>query len=131
MRKVLGAVCLLLLLTGCGGATASAPASTTPSQTKIWTARHACDLDGSAYAPLGDSTHTITMQGAPQYSSAGLTWDQQQCVLGKVGAPDSVTGEMLQTRALDGMQKGSWDGFSASWTYHPDHGLEIILTESR
>lgn len=26
-----------------------------------------------------------------------------------------------------GMQAGSWDGISASWTYHPRNGLDIIL----
>ena len=34
------------------------------------------------------------------------------------------------TRALDGRQQASWDGFEASWTYHPDNGLTLILRET-
>jgi len=39
-----------------------------------------------------------------------------------------VISRMSATRALDGMQDGQWEGISASWTYHPDDGLNITLT---
>lgn len=37
---------------------------------------------------------------------------------------------MSQTRALDGTQHGTWGNISASWTYHPDSGLDAVLTET-
>lgn len=51
------------------------------------------------------------------------------CVLQRISAPADVTARMDQTRALDGMQDASWGEYKASWTYHPDSGLNLILTE--
>ncbi|WP_454698206.1 hypothetical protein [Arthrobacter humicola] len=60
----------------------------------------------------------------------GLPVAHMACILTAVAVPDSVVSQIDATRALDGMQKASWDKMSATWTYHPDHGLKIILTES-
>ena len=49
------------------------------------------------------------------------------CVLTELNAPDSLTTRLGSTRALDGTQTGEWAGFTASWTYHPDNGLNIIV----
>ncbi|WP_454698240.1 hypothetical protein [Arthrobacter humicola] len=62
---------------------------------------------------------------------AVLTLSDMACVLTAVAVPDSVVSQIDATRALDGMQKASWDKMSATWTYHPDHGLKIILAESK
>ncbi|WP_225498444.1 hypothetical protein [Arthrobacter sp. M4] len=53
------------------------------------------------------------------------------CILKAVNVPDSVVSQMDSTRALDGMQRASWDKISASWTYHPDNGFRVILSESK
>lgn len=45
-----------------------------------------------------------------------------------LGLPDSIINKMGKTRALDGMQTAKGDGVEISWTYHPDHGLEIIYS---
>ena len=45
-----------------------------------------------------------------------------------LGLPESVNNRMEQTRALDGMQKASGDGFEMTWTYHPDHGMEVTYS---
>lgn len=50
-----------------------------------------------------------------------------QCALDSLSAPDHVLEQMLQTRALDGRQSADWDDFGASWTYHPDAGLSILI----
>ncbi|MDJ0312720.1 hypothetical protein [Arthrobacter sp. H35-D1] len=49
------------------------------------------------------------------------------CVLTALEAPDSLSTKLDSTRALDGTQRSEWAGFTASWTYHPDNGLNIIL----
>lgn len=43
----------------------------------------------------------------------------------ELGAPDSVGQKMQQTRALDGRQDYSGDGYNISWTFHPNYGLEV------
>lgn len=83
------------------------------------------------YASLGDEGRSLDLDGAGQDSIVGLTVDQIACVLLEVEAPDSVMSRMDGTRALDGMQEAEWSGLSASWTYHPDNGLDVILAEVR
>lgn len=126
-----------MALAGCGGASsASAP---TPTESLIQQASHSCRLDHSIYATLGDSGYTITLEGGTTSTSTadygrvtgGLTTKQIVCVLSALSVRDSVVSQMDATRAVDGMQKASWDNISASWTYHPDHGLRVILTESK
>lgn len=43
-----------------------------------------------------------------------------------LGLPDSLLEKMRSTRALDGRQSKTSKGIEVSWTYHPDHGLEIL-----
>lgn len=88
-------------------------------------------MKSGEYARIGDGGYTITMQGEPKNSYVGLPVTDLACILKAVKIPDSVVAEIDSTRALDGTQKDSWDKFQASWTYHPDNGLRIIVTESK
>jgi hypothetical protein len=51
------------------------------------------------------------------------------CVLQGLEASDSVIARMDNTRALDGRQTGTWGDFEASWGYHPDDGLNLVIEE--
>jgi hypothetical protein len=138
MKSILGvaaAAVAILGLTACSGATA-APAQTptaspTPTRSQIAKTLETCHVTSNDYATPGDSGYTVTLQGAPEYTENGLAMTDIACVLKGVSVPDSVVSEMDATRALDGTQKESWDKYQASWTYHPDHGLRIVLTESK
>lgn len=44
----------------------------------------------------------------------------------KLGFPSSTYEKMGETRALDGRQSAETDKVVASWTYHPDSGLEVM-----
>ncbi|GAB3650373.1 hypothetical protein GCM10027591_07740 [Zhihengliuella somnathii] len=59
--------------------------------------------------------------------SGGLETSDQVCILKGLGIPESAFSRMSSTRALDGTQTTSWDGYQASWTYHPDDGLHVIV----
>lgn len=50
------------------------------------------------------------------------------CVLNALEAPDGIVAQMERTTALDGRQSASWDGITASWSYHPDRGLDIVFS---
>lgn len=39
----------------------------------------------------------------------------------------AVVGRMENTRALDGTLTADGDGVRASWTYHPDDGLNLVV----
>ena len=57
----------------------------------------------------------------------GITYDALECFLRQLGAPDAIEAAIGQTRALDGRQSDSWDGFDISWSYHPDSGASIVI----
>lgn len=95
----------------------------------IETALEDCGMQQSAWVERGDDGTTLTMKAAGS-SSPGANFNDVSCVLTALGAPDSVAARMGQTRALDGTQTASWDDFTATWTYHPDAGLNVILDSS-
>lgn len=79
---------------------------------------------------LADSDHTLVIDTAGKaYDTGSDTVDGLMCTLGEIGTPRSVIAQMERTRALDGMQTADWDAFGASWTYHPDDGVDVIITE--
>jgi hypothetical protein len=132
MRKGLGgaaALGVLVALSACGGGSVAASGPSTTQESLIQKSIRECALAGSAFMSLGDDGNTLTLQGAPQYGE-GLSFDQIKCVVATTGGPDSVADKMGQTRALDGMQSAIWGPYEATWTYHPDHGMNVILTKA-
>src|SRR5690625_485293 len=57
--------------------------------------------------------------------------DDVRCVLTELEAPSATWVKIGNTRALDGRQEDDWPGFKASWTYHPDSGLNILIERDR
>ena len=45
-----------------------------------------------------------------------------------LGFPSSLFQKMGETRALDGRQTETHGSYEVSWSYHPDHGLEVLYT---
>jgi hypothetical protein len=79
---------------------------------------------------LGDGDHTLEIDMAGEDAGSGTaTYDGFDCTLEFLGAPRSVLAKMESTRALDGMLSATWGTFEASWTYHPDQGLDVIITQ--
>jgi hypothetical protein len=84
------------------------------------------------YCGVGDvkdngATLLIDMAGN-KAGSGKLTYANEKCLLEHLKAPTSVTEKMNATRALDGRRDAQWDGITAEWSYHPDNGLDVILT---
>lgn len=52
------------------------------------------------------------------------------CTLAIVQAPSYIFELIQTTRALDGRQSEEWDQFKASWSFHPDDGLRLVLVFS-
>ncbi|OWU99814.1 hypothetical protein B5D80_28730 [Micromonospora wenchangensis] len=80
----------------------------------------------SADARIGDGGNSLTLDGRGEEDS-GLAYTDIVCILNELGAPDHVLSEMDSTRALDGRQSAQWGEIRASWSYHPDQGLDLIL----
>jgi hypothetical protein len=102
----------------------------TQESTRLQAAKSACapgDLDVS----LGDGGTSLVISRVAAEERPGASLAELACILDRVDIPDAVISQMDGTRALDGRQHASWDGFTASWTYHPDDGINVILQEDR
>ncbi len=112
--------------TGTPTGAAADPLGLRDPETQLHQAFSAC---GSG--DLADQDHTLVVDTEGEgYGSGTDSYPSLKCTLGTLHTPQSVIARMEATRALDGMQSASWDDFQASWTYHPDNGLDVIITES-
>jgi len=92
-----------------------------------------CGLPHDDDAKLGDNDTSLTLNGKGEKDFAtlnGLPSSLMDCILGAAKTPDYVRSQMGDTRALDGTQHATWGTIGASWTYHPDDGLDVVLSEA-
>lgn len=85
------------------------------------------DVEGVTVMDKGRSLEMSTSGN----DSTGTTITTVVCILTELEAPESLYSRIESTRALDGTQEASWDGYWASWTYHPDNGLNIIVEAAK
>ena len=74
-----------------------------------------------------DDGKSLTLDTIGTEDFSGNSIEEVSCVLSELNAPDSIFERINHTRALDGMQSGIWDEFTAYWTYHPDDGLFLTI----
>lgn len=100
------------LLVGCGTGT-----------TVLEAAAEECGVSG-----IGDDGRSLTLDMKGEEPGTGsLSIDDVVCVLAELDVPDSVVTKMDSTTSLDGRQEDEWSGIEASWKYHPDNGLDVVL----
>jgi hypothetical protein len=119
-----------VVLSGCGTGTVDL----VDSSTELQAVEDQCDGEegdpGWAFVYTADGGRTLIVDTEGEEDFAGATIEQVACVLVELGVPTSVTTRMQNTRALDGQQTASWDGYTVTWSYHPDTGLDLIIEES-
>lgn len=59
----------------------------------------------------------------------GVTSLALECVYEQLDVPSHVSERIGATRAMDGRQDAAWDGYTASWSYHPDSGANVIIVK--
>lgn len=106
---------------------AAAQASEAARLAKFTTALEHCTFAGNV--SVTDGGQTMIIRGKPTAGTDTLDGVDKQtaCVLKELQIPGSVTSQIGNTRAIDGVQSGSWDDITAKWTYHPDNGLNMTL----
>lgn len=108
----------------------------------VWAAIDHGDIVSEIFKTFRDvySDYTITIADDASYlmidtnpfdyksdtSLADTGLDHVETLNKTLGLPDWLYKEMLNTRALDGRQKESFDQVTVTWSYHPDQGLEVI-----
>lgn len=83
--------------------------------------------DGIVVADEGRSL-TFDMKGDDDLRGADIT--DIVCVFTALDMPSAVVSHMDQTTSMDGRQTESWGDLTVSWSYHPDRGLDGVLTVS-
>ena len=87
-----------------------------------------CGVENNPGARIGDAGKSLMIDHQGEDDASGLTTLQLDCMIDALGAPESVSVQMNTTTAMQGRQTASWDGITASWTFHPDNGLDIIAS---
>lgn len=78
---------------------------------------------------LADDDHTLVVDmGGEELGTGEATIEDVLCLLAELEAPQAILARMESTRALDGMQSATWSTYEVTWNYHPDHGLDLIIT---
>ena len=129
-RWAIGGAVALVAVVGIGTAFASggspkldaAAAVGLRPQTAIEKAAATCGLFN-----VEDNGHSITLDTKGEEDATGDAMFSVGCVVNELSMPDYIVQKVDHTRALDGMQSDTWDGYTATWTYHPDNGLLLII----
>ena len=131
IRTITAAAAALLALAGCAESSGGTTGGAAAERTRLEQAVDDCKQLGlsSPYVTVHDEGRSLTVDQEGEDETSGASIDELVCVLAAAGVPDSVVARMEVTRALDGMQTAEWDGITATWTYHPDSGMNLILEE--
>lgn len=70
----------------------------------------------------GDTAETVSITSYGILDSGDL-----RSMLDELGFPAATISRMQATRALDGTLEAEGDGTNVTWTYHPDHGLQMVF----
>ena len=78
---------------------------------------------GSDYSYLSADTNSYNSDDYTNYAVLYAIEDMNE----KMGLPDSLYNDMLQTTWSMGKQSETYEnvGVTVTWTYHPDKGLEV------
>jgi len=117
---------LVGLITGLAAAPIASAINNATAPQRIPEAVATCDVEDDLWIIVGDDGASPSLQSEGS-EAAGADIADIACVLTELDIPDSVTTRIDSTRALDGRQSAEWDEFSASWGYHPDNGLDMVI----
>jgi hypothetical protein len=111
----------VLALSACGASATGRGAG--PSQIE------AAAKDCKTAQSVQDNGRTISFDTKGDKDSTGDDIIPVACVLTKLKMPQSLVDRIDHTRALDGTQSGDWDQYHATWSYHPDSGMFLVIEE--
>ncbi|TGJ97544.1 hypothetical protein DLJ96_06230 [Actinotalea fermentans ATCC 43279 = JCM 9966 = DSM 3133] len=120
------------LVVGAGGMAAIGAgqdaAARTAQSAVLADAVETCDLAGDPWFVVADEGSTLTFDNKGDDEITGGSFENLVCLLDALDAPSSVRSHMGQTTSLDGRQEASWDGVAIAWSYHPDRGMDGVVT---
>lgn len=123
------AIVLPLTLAGSGAlpqADGAEQADDPPPSTVLADATEACGSPAGVTIEDNGSTLTFDHRGEDEYTGGDIT--DILCAFSELGLPSRISTHMSQTTSMDGRQTASWDGWEIQWSYHPDRGMDGIVT---
>jgi hypothetical protein len=87
-----------------------------------------CGLSSATGLELGDGGTSLTFDMKGKDDSSGASIDDVACIFARLDMPSAVLSHIDQTTSMDGRQTETWDNLTVSWSYHPDRGLDGVLT---
>lgn len=109
-------------------AQASVKAAVAARRAVLTGAVSACKLTSAPGIELGDGGTTLTFDVKGNKELTGASYEDVVCIFGALKMPSNVSSHVDQTTSLDGRQEEKWAGITMAWTYHPDRGLDGVLT---
>jgi hypothetical protein len=83
------------------------------------------DIHMVQHVRLADAGHTIIVNTHSENGSVKGVG----CVLAILDTPKSIMSRVSSTNALMGSQHATADGLRYDWSYHPDNGLQMVITD--
>ncbi|ARJ06198.1 hypothetical protein GCM10010988_13950 [Cnuibacter physcomitrellae] len=114
-----------------GGTNAAATPTSTANPAVFDNAVKACvSGNNRGSAEVSDQGETLTIDNKGEEDFAGVSYTELSCLLEALHAPQAVVSHIEQTTSMDGRQTEEWDDVEMQFTYHPDRGLDAVLTLS-
>jgi len=120
-------------LAGCSSSNSESASDTESAEeavaenTPIEDAVDTCNLSIESGVDVGDGGRTLLIDTKGEEDAFGTNVASVACLLAELDVSDAVVSRIDSTRALDGRQEGEWGEYTASWGYHPDSGLDLII----
>lgn len=96
------------------------------TSTALADAAQACGSPDGVTVEDNGTTLAFNHRGEDEYSGGDIT--EIVCVFTELEMPTRISTHMSQTTSMDGRQTASWDGWEVQWSYHPDRGMDGIVT---
>lgn len=99
----------------------------TPEPLPLEQAYDACSSgEGADTLTLGDAGKTIIIDTGSEYGSI----DGAACVMTQLDTSEAIVAQMDSTTAMMGVQDASDGDIAYQWSYHPDNGLNMVITDN-
>ena len=109
-----------------GSSSPSPSASPTPQTTPLAAAYEFCSASpGKQTLSFADAGHTVIIDTESEYGSI----DGADCLFRMLETSQAVTATVDSTTALMGVQQADDGGLHYQWSYHPDNGLNMVITD--
>ncbi len=98
------------------------------NQEAIDRAVEVCAIDAEGYTVMDNGAAVQLDTKGEDFTDGGTRdYTAYACMLDELGVPEVTQQKIGRTRALDGTQNDTWDGLQASWSYHPDSGVNVLI----